>query len=97
VVAAAGRLAGRPVRAITVPRALLRLAAALSTAGALVSGRPAVLSQGKVNEFGHPDWVCQPQPPGAPSLSDCISWRPAVGLDEGFSKTVAWYKAAGWL
>ncbi len=97
VLAAAGRLAGRPVRAVTVPRALQRLAAALSTAGALVSGRPAVLSQGKVNEFGHPDWVCRPQPPGAPSLSDCISWRPAVGLDEGFSKTVAWYKAAGWL
>jgi nucleoside-diphosphate-sugar epimerase len=97
VLAAAGRLAGRPVRAVTVPRALQRLAAALSTAGALVSGRPAVLSQGKVNEFGHPDWVCRPRPPGAPSLSDCISWRPAVGLDEGFSKTVAWYKAAGWL
>ncbi|WP_193371322.1 NAD-dependent epimerase/dehydratase family protein [Pelagibius marinus] len=97
VLAAAGRLAGRPVRAVTVPRVLQRLAAALSTAGALVSGRPAVLSQGKVNEFGHPDWVCRPQPPGAPSLSDCISWRPAVGLDEGFSKTVAWYKAAGWL
>ncbi len=97
VLAAAGRLSGRPLRAVSVPRILQRLAAALSTAGALVSGRPAVLSQGKVNEFGHPDWVCHPQPLGGPSLGDCISWRPAVGLDEGFSKTVAWYKAAGWL
>ncbi|MEO3429354.1 NAD-dependent epimerase/dehydratase family protein [Pelagibius sp. CAU 1746] len=101
LLAAAARLAGRPVRAIAVPPALQRLAAALGTAGALVSGRPAVLSQGKVNEIGHPDWVCRPRPPealpGSPSLSDCISWRPAVGLDEGFSKTVAWYKAAGWL
>lgn len=101
VLAAAARQAGRPVRAVAVPRPLQRLAAALSGAGALVSGRPAMLTQGKVNEIAHPDWVCRPRPldvpGGAESLGDCISWRPAVGLDEGFSRTMAWYKAAGWL
>jgi nucleoside-diphosphate-sugar epimerase len=51
-----------------------------------------MLSQGKVNEIAHPDWVCRNA-----LLGDCISWRPTVGLDEGFSNTAAWYKAAGWL
>lgn len=97
VLAAAGRQSGRPVRALAAPRLLQRMAAALSGAGALISRRPAMLTQGKVNEIGHPDWVCRPRPPDFPALGDCISWRPAVGLDEGFSRTVAWYKAAGWL
>ncbi len=82
----------RRVRGLPVPRPLQRLAAAAGELGAAVTGRPALLSQGKVNEISHPDWVC-----GAPLLGDCISWRPAVGLDEGFSRTFAWYKAAGWL
>lgn len=101
VLAAAAGQAGRPLRALAVPRPLQRLAAGLSGAGALVTGRPAMLTQGKVNEIAHPDWVCRPRPLDAPggaaALSDCISWRPAVGLDEGFSRTMAWYKAAGWL
>ncbi len=91
VLAAAERQTGRPIRTLTVPRAVQRLAAALSAAGAAITGRAPMLSQGKVNEIAHPDWVC------AAPLGDCISWRPAVGLDEGFSRTFAWYKAAGWL
>lgn len=82
----------RRVRGLPVPRPLQRLAAAAGELGTVFTGRPAILSQGKVNEIGHPDWVCH-----APLLGDCISWRPAVGLDEGFSRTFAWYKAAGWL
>ena len=92
VLAAAERQIGRPIRTLTVPRAAQRLAAALSAAGALFTGRAPMLSQGKVNEIAHPDWVCRKT-----ALEDCFSWRPAVGLDEGFSRTLAWYKAAGWL
>ena len=92
VIAAAGRQLGRPVRALPVPRAVQRLAAAAGSAAAALTGRPPVLSQGKVNEIAHPDWVCR-----SGLLGDCISWRPAVALDEGFARTTAWYKAAGWL
>lgn len=92
VLAAAERQLGRRIRALPVPRAVQRFAAALADVGARVSGRPAILSQGKVNEIAHPDWVCRQE-----LLGDCISWSPAVGLDEGFSRTAAWYKAAGWL
>jgi 2-alkyl-3-oxoalkanoate reductase len=92
VLAAAARNVGRPVRGLPVPRAAQRMAAAFGTLAANVGGRAAILTQGKVNEIAHPDWVCRHD-----LLGDCISWRPAVGLDEGFSKTIAWYKAAGWL
>jgi nucleoside-diphosphate-sugar epimerase len=92
VLATAERQIGRPIRAVPVPQPLQRLVAALSTVGATMTGRPPMLSQGKVNEIAHPDWTCRNH-----LLGDCISWRPAVGLDEGFSRTFAWYKAAGWL
>jgi len=92
ILAVAERQFGRRIRALPVPRAAQRVAAALGTLGAAVTGRPAILSQGKVNEIAHPDWVCRHN-----LLGDCISWSPAVGLDEGFSRTAAWYKAAGWL
>ena len=92
LLAVAERQFGRRIHALAVPRPLQRLAAALSTAGAAMSGRAAMLSQGKVNEIGHPDWVCRQD-----TLGDCFSWRPTVDLAEGFSRTVAWYKSAGWL
>lgn len=92
ILAAAERQLGRPIRTLAAPRAVQRLAAAFSAAGAGLTGRAPMLSQGKVNEIAHPDWVCRTAP-----LHDCFSWRAAVGLDEGFSRTFAWYKAAGWL
>lgn len=92
VLATAERQLGRRIRSLAVPRPVQRLAAALGSLGAAATGRPPMLSRGKVNEIAHPDWVCRNG-----LLSDCISWRAAVGLDEGFSNTAAWYKAAGWL
>jgi len=92
VIGAAERQLGRRIRAVSVPQPVQRLAAAAGTLGAAFTGRPPVLSQGKVNELAHPDWVCRDG-----LLGDCISWRAAVGLDEGFALTSAWYKAAGWL
>ncbi len=92
VLAAAERQLGRRIRVLAVPRPLQRVAAGLSTAGAALTGRAPLLSQGKVNEIAHPDWVCRRDTP-----DDCFSWLPRVGLDEGFARTLAWYKAAGWL
>ncbi|NIA71488.1 NAD(P)H-binding protein [Pelagibius litoralis] len=83
---------GRPLRGIAVPRPLQRLVAAASVFAAAVTGSAPILSQGKVNEIAHPDWVCRNE-----LLDELISWQPRVGFEEGFSKTLAWYKAAGWL
>lgn len=92
VFAAAERHLGRRVRSITVPRSLQRLAAAVSVGANAVTGGTPTLSQGKVNEIAHPDWVCRNQ-----LLGDFVPWQPLVGFEEGFSRTLAWYRAAGWI
>ncbi|WP_299617661.1 NAD(P)-dependent oxidoreductase [Pelagibius sp.] len=92
VVAAAERQLGRRVRSLAVPGPLLRLVAGISSGMAMLTGRASVLSQGKVNEIAHPDWVCRSN-----LLGDLVPWRPLVAFEEGFSRTLAWYKAAGWL
>ncbi|HIP77694.1 MAG TPA: NAD-dependent epimerase/dehydratase family protein, partial [Kiloniellaceae bacterium] len=92
IIAAAEGHLGSKVRSLAVPQALQRLAAAVSVGAALVTGRAPVLSQGKVNEIAHPDWVCRTN-----RLNAFPFWQPSVGFEEGLSKTLAWYKAAGWL
>jgi len=92
VLAAAARQFDRRVRGLPVPAAAMRALAALLTAAGAVTGRPAFLSQGKVSEALHPDWVCRDD--GVEILS---TWRPKFDLDEGFARTIAWYTARRWL
>ena len=91
VAAVEGQL-GRRVRQIAVPLPLQRAVAALSGLSAGIAGGAPFLSQGKVSEIAHPDWVCHNN-----RLNDLLPWRPSVQFDEGFPRTLAWYKAAGWL
>ncbi len=83
---------GRKVRRIAVPPPLQRVVAAASVAVATVTGGIPFLSQGKVNEISHPDWVSRSN-----LLSEAVPWKPLVRFDQGFPTTLAWYKAAGWL
>jgi len=83
---------GHKVRRIAVPLPLQRVVAAASTAVATMTGGTPFLSQGKVNEISHPDWVCRSN-----LLNEAVPWKPSVGFDEGFPRTLAWYKATGWL
>lgn len=83
---------GRRVRYLSIPRPIQRVVAAASSLAAGLTGGVPFLSQGKVNEIAHPDWVCRDQ-----ILGQSTTWRPKVGFDEGFPRTLAWYKAEGWL
>ena len=83
---------GHKVRRIAVPQPLQRVVAAASVAVATVTGGIPFLSQGKVNEISHPDWVSRSN-----LLSEAVPWKPLVSFDQGFPMTLAWYKAAGWL
>ncbi|MCS6876882.1 MAG: NAD-dependent epimerase/dehydratase family protein [Geminicoccaceae bacterium] len=86
--AAAARL-GKRVRLVELPRPVMVAAALLTELGARPLGRTPRLSRGKVAELFHPDWVAGASvPPG---------WRPRVQFDEGFARTLAWYRAEGWL
>ncbi|HMB77727.1 MAG TPA: hypothetical protein VKN76_15120, partial [Kiloniellaceae bacterium] len=90
--AAGGKAVGRPVRRLRVPQPLLLGLAGLSLLFAKVSGKAQVFTPGKLRELCHPDWVAK-----GPPLPASVDWRPRVGLEEGFAKTVAWYNAQGWL
>ncbi len=92
VTAAAGAGLGKNIRSFVVPRALLRGLAAVGTGLSRLTGRVPLLTQGKVNEISHPDWVCHQN-----RLDEVTPWRPRIGIDEGFAETISWYKSQGWL
>ncbi len=88
----AGAALGRRPRALPVPRAALAAVAMAATLVARATGRPAMLSPGKVREILHSDWLCRDR-----ALIERTSWRPVLPAREGFAATVAWYRRNGWL
>lgn len=74
--------AGQKAYVVAVPQ---RVMAGLAVVGGLwsrLSGKPAMLTPGKVRELFY-DWACSPDDLPAPAL-----WRPEVTLAEGFAETV---------
>ncbi len=88
---AARALSVRPVH-VRPPRAVLTAAGLIARGGARLIGRPPFLSPDKVRELRHPDWRADAGP-----FRHRTGWRPEIGLASGFSRTVRWYRAAGWL
>ncbi len=86
----AGQRTGRRVRLVELPRAVMTAAALLVEAGARPLGRAPALSRGKVAELFHPDWRAR---------DDGRLWRgrTRTTFAEGFARTLAWYRSAGWL
>lgn len=84
----AGAAEGRRIRLVYLPRGLVAAASHAFAAVARLRGRPSILTPGKVAELYHPDWVAAPPP-----------WplENPIGFAEGFARTLAWYRAAGWL
>jgi len=92
MIATAARLLGRQPRALRVPRGALAGVAAANRLLALATGRPRMLTPGKVREIHHPDWVCRNA-----ALGEATGWRPRITLEQGFADAIAWYRSAGWL
>src|SRR5690606_17994351 len=59
VAAALGRAVGRSARLVRVPRTPVALLARTVEAAARRSGKPAMVTPGKVRELWHPDWVAR--------------------------------------
>ena len=86
--AVASAVRGSPVRPIYLPR-LLPTAVAWGAEGiARLRGKPGMVNRGKIAELYHPDWVSRA---GTLALSDPLPF------ERGFTETVNWYRAAGWL
>ena len=92
IAAAAGRYFGRDVRCIPVPKPLLWLGGHMSVLKYQLTRDPPRFSPGKVRELCHIDWVCRGNP-----LADLTRWRPGVGIEEGFRRTLDWYREKRWL
>jgi nucleoside-diphosphate-sugar epimerase len=83
---------GRRARIVRVPMAIPYGLGMLNQALARVPGYVPMLTPGKVREFYHSDWVCDPGP-----IIARTGWRPAVSLRQGFAATITWYRQQGWL
>ncbi|TXL74155.1 NAD-dependent epimerase/dehydratase family protein [Vineibacter terrae] len=89
--AAAGVLGSRP-RTIGVPRALMTGVAGVQQMVARLTGRPAILSLGKVREIFHDDWVVTDR-----RLMQALGIVPNFDLRLGFEDTILWYLRHRWL
>lgn len=90
--AVAGEVFGRRARIVGIPRWLMTGVAELQQVAARATGRPAILSAGKVREIFHPDWVVTDR-----RLAAALDFQPRFDLRQGFADTVAWYSRHGWL
>jgi len=82
---------GRNPRLVPVPDWVLRGAASMSGVASQILRQPAIFTPGKANEILRGGWSVDEteEAPGPRS--------PRLPLTEGFRRTVAWYRAAGWL
>ena len=69
---------GRRVAALRVPKSLLMLLGLLNLGFGSLTGRPAMLSPGKVREFLHPDWAADSK-----AIMEALDWEPRTPLDLG--------------
>ena len=83
VMTTVSRILRRPVRALRIPVALLRAAAAGNLLLAQLCGTLPMLTPGKVCELTHPDWVCHDAP-----LREATGWTPRIRLEAGMRLTI---------
>lgn len=88
LLAIAARERGGHARAVFLPRPLVAGVGMMADALAHMTGKPGMVSRGKVAELYHADWVAGHT---GLALPDPITF------DLGFSETLAWYRDAGWL
>lgn len=82
----------KPVSTITLPQGLLWLPAAANEVLAPLLGRAPMLTRGKIRELFHEDWVSHRRSP-----TPLNGWHGEVTFEQGFPRTLAWYKDRGWL
>jgi nucleoside-diphosphate-sugar epimerase len=88
---AAAQAMGASPAMFAAPDWAIGAAAALSERFGAMGGGAPIFTRGKARELLHADWSVTPaELPAGPSGE-------SVELGEGFSRTVAWYRRAGWM
>lgn len=88
----AARAVGGEPHFVPLPGRILAAAGLASAAWGRLCGRAPIFSADKAREMLHPDWSVS-----AEELLPAAVYRSEIGIIEGFRRTVAWYRAAGWL
>jgi nucleoside-diphosphate-sugar epimerase len=81
-------LEGHKVRVVFLPQSVAYGVASLISAASAMLGRTSMITPGKMRELYHRDWV---------SKAGALQANPPTGLEEGFRRTLSWYRQAGWL
>ena len=89
---AAGKVNGRPVSCLFVPKSILTVLGAVVLLVSRITGRIPAITPGKVRELYHHDWVCK-----ARLLDEATAWQPKVEFENGYDQAVRWYRDHGWL
>lgn len=77
---------------IRVPEWMILGIASISEYFSKISGKPALLNKGKVEEMVQKNWVCD-----ITKAKEVLGFEPTVPLMEGARLTFEWYKKENWL
>ena len=77
---------------LRLPQQLLFGMAFCAECFARVTGKPSILSRGKVREMGCTNWLCD-----IAKARALLGFEPRIALAQGAALTVAWYKKEQWL
>jgi nucleoside-diphosphate-sugar epimerase len=77
---------------IRVPEWMILGIASISEYFSKISGKPALLNKGKVEEMVQKNWVCD-----ITKAKEVLGFEPIVSLMEGARLTFEWYKKENWL
>jgi len=79
-------------RYVVPPRRLLGLIGRISEGWGQLRGRAPLLTNDKLRELQHGDWVCRDL-----RFGKATGWAPRIGLEDGLRSTLGWYRANNWL
>jgi dihydroflavonol-4-reductase len=77
---------------LTLPPPVLFGIAAVAEFFSKVSGKPALISQGKAEEMIQPNWLCD-----IAKARDLLGFEPQIFFAQGAQLTFDWYRKANWL
>ena len=89
---AAGRALGRRVASLPIPRPVMAAVARLNGWRQALGGPTQILTEGKVAELFHGDWVAHDR-----RLAAATGFAARHDLWTGFQDAVLWYRTRGWL
>lgn len=86
------RAVGRDARLVAMPRAFAWISAAAGEVAGRIRGRAPLFGFDKFREMKGGSWVGDPAP-----ARTALGWSARIGHDDGFARSVAWYREHAWL